>query len=307
MVIGGTLWRLPFAIDVNFPLFRNTQAFRNGGQNPGQNPATIAAVDELAIGLTRGGPGAHEQFGMVPWQFYGDTNSLQSWAYAFGGEFYDPARDKVVADQPKTVEALEWMVGWARRLGGYDSVNAELQAMGNWDRAFATGRIAIAPRTSQGIPALQQLNPAVDLQGGLFPGAPGVQPGAATWLSGRGIGMVGGVKDPESAWAFIKWAGVTKEGTLAAAQRIGATPGLKASPGLAAQAKDPLMAPFVEALRMAKHNPPGAIMPISVWGDGRGLLVREALQQKRPAREALQEITRAAQVELDAERARQKR
>jgi hypothetical protein len=90
-------------------------------------------------------------------------------------------------------------------------------------------------------------------------------------------------------------------------ERHGATPGLKASPALAALAEDPLMAPFVEALRVAKHNPPGAIMPINVWGGGRDLLVREALQRRRPAREALQEITRAAQVELDAERARQKR
>ncbi|MGH2356351.1 MAG: extracellular solute-binding protein, partial [Chloroflexota bacterium] len=306
MVVDGTLWRLPFSIDVNFPLFRNRQAFRNGGQNPGQTPETIAKVDELAIALTRGGPGAHEQFGVVPWQFYGDANSLQSWAYAFGGEFFDPAKDKVVANQPKTVQALEWMVGWAKRLGGYDAVNEELKAMGNWSNAFATGRIAMAPRTSQGIPSLQEINPAVELDGGLFPGAPGVKPGEATWLSGRGIGMITGTANPEAAWAFIKWAGATKEGTLAAVNRIGATPGLKASPGLAVLEEDPLMKPFVEALRVARHNPPGAIMPINVWAGERGTWIKEALQQKRPAQQALDEVTRTAQVDLDAERARQR-
>ncbi|HEV2126130.1 MAG TPA: hypothetical protein VGW38_25525, partial [Chloroflexota bacterium] len=71
--------------------------------------------------------------------------------------------------------------------------------------------------------------------------------------------------------------------------------------------KDPESKPFVDALRVAKHNPPGALLPINVWGNGRGDLVKEALQQKIPARQALDEVTRTAQLELEAERARQKR
>lgn len=307
MVVGGKLWRLPFNIDVNFPLFVNQQTIREAGLKPDQIPATIDALDQLGTRLTRGGAGAHEQFGFVPWQFYGDTNSLQSWSYAFGGEFYDAAKDKVIANHPKTVQALEWMVGWARRLGGYDAANAEVQALGGWQGGFVNGRIAIAALTSGAVPALRRINAAVEAAGGLFPGGPGVKPGEATWLSGRGIGMVKGARDPESAWAVVKWVGATKEGTLAAVQRFEATPGLKASPGLAVLEKSPELKPYVDALRVAKYNPPGALMPINVWEGGRGGLVRESLQQKRPAREVLDEVTRTAQLELDAERARQKR
>jgi ABC-type glycerol-3-phosphate transport system substrate-binding protein len=165
-------------------------------------------------------------------------------------------------------------------------------------------------QTSSSLLATKRTNPALDVVGGLFPAGPaasGVKPGEATWLSGRGVGVVAGTKDPESAWALVKWLGASKDGTLAAVNRIQATPGLKASPGLAVLEKDAPTKPFVDALRAAKHNPPGALLPISVWAGNRGTLVREALQQKQPAQQVLDEITRTAQVDLDAERARQKR
>jgi ABC-type glycerol-3-phosphate transport system substrate-binding protein len=199
------------------------------------------------------------------------------------------------------------MVGWARRLGGYDAVEADLRNLGSWTQAFANGKLAMAAQTSDGLRASRQLNAGFDVAGGLFPAGQGVRPGEATWLSGRGVGVVTGAKQPEAAWAFVKWVGASKEGTLAAVTRITATPGLKASPGLAVLEKDAQTKPFVEALRMAKNTPPGAIMPINVWAGDRATWVREALQQKRPAQQALDEVTRTAQVELDAERARQKR
>jgi multiple sugar transport system substrate-binding protein len=304
MVVGGKLWRLPFNIDVNFPWFVNKKLFRAAGLNPDRGPATIQEVDELANKLTRGGPGAHEQLGLVPWQLYGPGNSSQSWAYAFGGEFYDVEKDRIIANHPKTVEAFEWMAGWARRLGGYDEVEAELQAMGGWGPAFGTGRLAMATQTSDGLGGSLRTYPDLEVTGSLFPGGPGVKPGEATWLSGRGVGIVAGTKDPEAAWAFVKWAGATDEGTLAAVSRIKATPGLKASPGLAVLEKDPLFKPFVDALRAARHNPPGALIPVGLWGGNRGSWFVELLQGRRPVRETLDEATRLTQQELDAERAR---
>jgi len=307
MVVGGRLWRLPFQIDVNFPWFHNRQTFEAAGLNADQIPRTIDEVDALAIKLTRGAAGAHDQLGFVPWQLYGETNSLQTWAYAFGGELYDSAADKVIANHPQTVAALEWMIDWARRLGGYDAVQGELQAMGGWSTGFALGKIAMAVQTSQAIPSLRSTNAAVQLTGGLFPAGKGIRPGEATWLSGRGIGMVAGAKDPEAAWTFIKWAGATKEGTLAAVNRLAATPGLKASPGLAVLEQDAQLKPFVDSLRVAKHTPPGALIPIDLWAGDRGGWIKEALQQKRSAQQALDDVARSAQVDLDAERARQKR
>jgi multiple sugar transport system substrate-binding protein len=307
MEIRGKLWRLPFNIDVNFPWFVNKPLFRAAGLNAERTPAAIQEVDELANKLTRGSPGAYEQLGFVPWQLYGPGNSSQSWAYAFGGEFYDVAKDRVIANHPRTVEAFEWMAGWARRLGGYDAVEGQLQALGGPEVAFGLGKIAMAAQTSSSLEDKLRTYPGLEVTGGLFPAGPGVKPGQATWLSGRGVGIVTGTKNPDAAWAFVKWAGGSDEGTLAAVNRMGATPGLKASPGLAVLEKNPLFKPFVDSLRAAQHNPPGALIPVSLWGGSRGPWLVELLQGKRPVRETMDEVTRLTQQELDAERAREPR
>ncbi|MER3404843.1 MAG: hypothetical protein C4289_06490, partial [Chloroflexota bacterium] len=82
------------------------------------------------------------------------------------------------------------------------------------------GRIAMGVWTSQGLPAARQQHPQAEFGAGLLPGGPGVKPGEASWLSGRGIGMVAGIKAPEPAWAFIKWVSATPEGTLALVNHI---------------------------------------------------------------------------------------
>jgi multiple sugar transport system substrate-binding protein len=307
MVIQGTMWRLPFQMDVNHVWFWHKNALRAAGFNPEQPPTAISAVDEMALKLTRGATGAHEQFGLVPWLASQETAAMQTWGFAFGGEFYDATKDRVTADHPKIVEALEWMVGWARRLGGYDVVMQQMLDLGGPDRAFANGKMVLNGLNSTALNAARTINPGLDVGSALFPGATGLKPGEATWLSGRGVGMSAGAKDPESAWAFAKWVGATKEGTLSAVNRIAATPGLKASPGLAILEKDPQYKPFVDAVRVAKKNPISALISTQIWGSGRNVMLQEALQQKRTPREALAEIARTAQVEHEAVRAKQKR
>jgi multiple sugar transport system substrate-binding protein len=259
----------------------------------------------MAIALTRSPGEAGGQMGIVPWREYNEANSLQTWAYAFGGTFHNAAANKITANDPKIVQALEWMVGWARRFGGYDPIQQVMAADPKGHVGLlASGKLAFSALTSDGWPTAQQVNPQVDLAGGPWPGNTGVKPGEATWLSGRGIGILQGAKDVDSAWSFVRWAAATNDGTEACVRRFSAVPGLKSSPGLKLLEQMPQLAPYVPALRAAKHTPPGAILPIDVWGNGRAQLIVEALQQKRAARDALDEVTRASQVELDAELAR---
>jgi multiple sugar transport system substrate-binding protein len=308
MEIQGQLWRLPLQIDVNFPLFWNKAMLRAGGFAVDKPPATIDELDRLAIALTRspGEPGG--QLGIVPWRQYEATNSLQTWAYAFGGAFHDASATRITANNPKVVQALEWMVGWAKRLGGYEPIQQQMAADPKGHVGLlASGKLAFSGLTSDGWPTAQQVNPQVELGGGPWPGSGAVKPGEATWLSGRGIGIVQGAKDADAAWSFVRWVAATNDGTEAGVRRVNFVPGLKSSPGLKLLEQSPQMAPYVPALRAAKHTPPGAVLPIDTWGNGRGQILTDVLQQKRSPRDALDEITRAAQVDLDAELARGKK
>ncbi len=262
----------------------------------------------MAIALTRTPGETGGQMGIVPWRQYDAVNSLQTWAYAFGGKFHDASAAKITANDPKVVQALEWMVGWARRLGGFDGVQQLMAAEPRGHVGLlASGKLAFSALTSDGWPIAQQVNAQVELAGGPWPGSGVVKPGEATWLSGRGIGIVQGAKNVDDAWSFVRWAAATNDGTEACVRRFNAVPGLKSSPGLRLLEQAPQLAPYVPALRAAKHTPPGAILPIDTWGSGRGLMITEVLQQKRSAKEALDEITRTAQVDLDAELARRKK
>lgn len=308
MELQGQLWRLPLQIDVNFPLFWNKSMLRAGGFPVDKAPATIDELDRMAVALTRapGEPGG--QMGIVPWRQYAETNSLQTWAYAFGGSFHDASATRITANDPKIVQALEWMVGWAKRLSGYEPIQQVMAADPKGHVGLlASGKLAFSGLTSDGWPTAQQVNPQVELAGGPWPGSGAVKPGEATWLSGRGIGVIQGAKDLDAAWSLVRWMAATNEGTEACVRRVNAVPGLKASPGLKVLEQTPQMAPYVSALRAAKHTPPGAILPIDVWGNGRAQMLIEVLQQKRSAKEALDEITRAAQVDLNAELARGKK
>jgi multiple sugar transport system substrate-binding protein len=308
MELQGQLWRLPLQIDVNFPIFWNKATLRAGGFPVDKAPATIDELDRMAIALTRSPGEPNGQMGIVPWRQYNETNSLQTWAYAFGGQFHDAGATKVTANDPKIVQALEWMVGWAKRLGSYDEVQQVMAADPKGHVGLlASGKLAFTALTSDGVPTAQQVNSQVELSGGPWPGSGAVKPGEATWLSGRGIGVIQGAKDVDAAWNFVRWVGGSNDGTEACVRRFNAVPGLKSSPGLKLLEQSTLMAPYVPALRAAKHTPPGGVLPIDVWGNGRGALIAQVLQQKRSPKEVLDEITRTAQVDLDAELARSKK
>jgi multiple sugar transport system substrate-binding protein len=308
MIVRNDLWRLPFQIDVNFPLFWNARLLRDAGVTATTAPTTIDDLDKLAIQLTRGQPGDLTQFGMIPWRMNLPNNALQTFAYAFGGDFHSADATKVTVNDPKVVQALEWMVGWARRMGGYDVVDKAVTSDPNgFIGLFAGNKLAFSTLGSGEIGRARTLYPQLDLGSGLWPGVGTVKPGAATWLSGRGVGIVQGAKDPDAAWAWVKWVSSTNEGTAAAVNRMSAVPGLKSSPGLKVLEQNPDFAASIASLRTAKHTPPGGTLPIDIWGNKRDQTLVEALQQKRSARDALDECTRTAQTELDQELARQKK
>jgi multiple sugar transport system substrate-binding protein len=300
MVLGGKFWRLPFQIDINFPWFWNKATLRQAGLDDSAPPATIDELDQMAQKLTSIQGTSYNQLGMVPWDLYGDTNSLQSWAFAYGGQFQNADYTKVTANDPKIVQALEWMVGWARQLGGYDQVAKFLAGIPKQPQAaIAAGKLAMTGLVSSAAAAIPTINKTAEVAGGLFPGTANAKPGEATWLSGRGIGLVTGAKDVDGAWQFIKWVSATPDGTNALIQRTSFIPGYQGSPGLVAMAKDPILGPFVRSVQVAKGLPPGAVLAIDIWGNKRDQLITQALQQKIPASQALDQVTTGAQAELD--------
>ena len=91
---GGRVYALPWTADPNFALVWNKQMFRDAGLDPERPPRTIGELDDYDRRLTRLRRGADgrvtgiDAVGLVPWGW--QVNSIFTWAYAFGGDFYTP-------------------------------------------------------------------------------------------------------------------------------------------------------------------------------------------------------------------------
>ncbi len=110
---NGHLWGLP-STPASLALHWNKQLFREAGLDPEKPPETIEELDEYAAILTkRDADGDIEQIGFMPaepgwWPW--------AWGPYFGGELWN-GEDKITATHPGNIRAMEWVRGYAERLG----------------------------------------------------------------------------------------------------------------------------------------------------------------------------------------------
>ena len=253
----GRAYGLPVTADPNFLLFRDRRAAE------------------------------HE---LVPWAVYGEANALFTWAGAHGGVLFDPATDRVTADDPGTVAALSWMADEATRLG-LKRVDALLKRDPSDARhPFVRGKLAVAPLGSWELPDLRRSGIEYEV-------AP--LPAGAEWIGGWHLGLPTRGRDPDAAWSFARWVTATPEGALAQGELNGAFSAFRDNPWLAAAERDPDRKLFADVLRRAtRHRPahPAGGLFVELLEEA----AEEAVRGLKPAAEALAMVTGATQRKLDA-------
>jgi multiple sugar transport system substrate-binding protein len=295
MSYGGKVRALPFRANPDFVLHWLKPHFQEAGLPPDKGPQTIAELDRMIPLLHRDRGGELERVGMQPWDLYGTGgNTINAWTRAFGGSFYDPAKDELTFNHPRIQRAVEWYVEWARRLDA-----PRILALANAFNATSpsvpfvvTRKWSIHPLTPSWLNAIKTADPTLAtpemIGAGPFPGeAPG-KPGAVT-IGGWGIAMVAGAKEREAGWEFMRYCGADPEGTTTIA-RMNGLPGWLKSPGLAEVARDPLQKPYVEAVQRAEFAQFGFYVPVSV----NFAPLDEAIAGKRTAKDALDAMHREA-------------
>lgn len=293
MSYGGKVRALPFRANPDFVLHWLRPHFQEAGLDPTKGPQTIADLDRMIPMLHRDRGGELERVGMQPWDFYGTGgNTINAWTRAFGGSFYDEQKDELTFNHPRILRAVEWYVGWARRLDATRVKELETAATASRPNVpfFVSRKWSMHPLTPSALNGIISADPSLatpELIGaGPFPGeAPG-KTGAVT-IGGWGIAMVAGAKERDAGWAFMKYCGASEEGTTTVA-RMNGLPGWLKSPGLAEIANDPLQKPYVEAVQRAEFAQFGFYVPVSVTFAA----LDEAIAGKRTAKDALDQIHR---------------
>jgi ABC-type glycerol-3-phosphate transport system substrate-binding protein len=233
-VFAGRVYALPWGADPNFALAWNKKLFRQAGLNPNDPPRTMAQLDRDIRRLTVIGPeGRIIRMGLIPWE-YGSANSLFTWAYAFGGNFYDPPRGnhligRVTINNPRNIEALRWMAHYAKRYGISHVAAFQSNFIGVAANPFYTGQVAMTLLYIEQDSLIRRYAPTLDYGVSFIPAGPhGHYP--TGWLGGWSLAIPKGSKVTPAAFEFIRWMCASPAGTLAYGKDMAMFPAYRKSP-----------------------------------------------------------------------------
>jgi ABC-type glycerol-3-phosphate transport system substrate-binding protein len=291
------VWHLPFEVDPNFPMFWNKAIFAEAGLDPEVGPATFDDIDAFSQAIFREEDGLVTRIGIIPWDTYGFANSIYTWGWSFGGSFFDPEANEVTPDNDQVVAALEWMVEYAKTVGGPDKVSVAPPNLGV--HSIAAGNLGMAPLVTPNYRDALRYNEDLELGNGLLPiGGAGTDPGQGAWTSGWRLFIPTGAKNEDAAWDFIHWMTATDEGTRSEWTHMGFIPGWTKAPVNEEIKADPVMSAYFDTLLASKFSKE----PIPVGAYYQGQLeekVSQAIYGELEPRAALEEVKQLTMAEWE--------
>ena len=297
-VYDDRVWAMTYCADPNFAFVWNKAMFRDAGLDPDRPPRSIEELDRYADKLTRrNAHGDIIQIGIIPWAQYGSANSIFTWGWAFGGDFYDYKNRRIIADKTQAVQALQWMIGYAKK---YDirKVASLQQGFGTAEQnPLYVGKLAMQCLHISGIEEIKQYAPNLDYGISYIP-APANGEQHSSWVGGWCLALPRGSRHPKEGWEFIRWMCADEEGTNKAAHAQGLFPGFKPSPYFSEIRGKKGYGEFLEVLEECRHQRP--VMPAQAFYMGSlARAVDYALYGKKTPLQALKDSSAETQLELD--------
>ncbi|MBM7840005.1 multiple sugar transport system substrate-binding protein [Alkalihalobacillus xiaoxiensis] len=242
------IYAMPVTTDSRL-LFYNKDRFAEVGLDPEDPPQTIEELEYAIEQLSTIEDGRVEELGMVPWTAQG---WLYTWAWAFGGDFYDLETNQLSIDHPKNIEALEWLVSVADEYDAATVTSFDTAQGSNEMDPFIQGIYSMKVDGPFSISTINQYKP--DLNYGVTPVPTPTGDDFATWSGGTSIIMPRGAKNQEEAWEFLKYVG-SVEGQLTYSD-MNSQMSVIAEVNEELYADDPIMTEFIEILPFSNTKPP---------------------------------------------------
>jgi multiple sugar transport system substrate-binding protein len=194
---NGDLWGLMVTSNSNLLAYSPPVLAEVGYDAP---PTTLAELDEMSQALEKvDSDGNIERVGILP-------AGLRWWGFVFGGSFYDEANNKITANDPKIVAALEWMAGYWSRLGP-EKVAAFTSGYGDYistQNSFFVGKESFTQVGEWFIQFQKKYAPDLEMDMMAAPPPDGGRENCTTF-DGSVFTIPTGVQKPDAAWEFIRW------------------------------------------------------------------------------------------------------
>jgi multiple sugar transport system substrate-binding protein len=292
----GNIYALPLHIDTNFALLWNKDHFGEAGLNPDVPPKTTTQFDDYFKKLTRSdSAGTPQRLAMVPWYVYGNPNTVFTWGWIFGGDFYDYVNDKATAHDPRIVQALEYIADYySGYLAAFNSLNQGINSTGYGSYTIArvaNGRDSMAFTIPSGYFAILENFPNLDIGTGMMFVHPGSDITNPTWIGGFSLGILTGAKQPEAAFELIRYMTSDPEGIALYAETANHMPANIMAPALRKLGADPKWRVFTEiAVSTVRFRP--AIPVLESYQQQLGAILPKVLSKQVTAQGALEELSK---------------
>lgn len=189
-------------------LYYNRAHFREAGLDPDAPPRTIDELDGASARLTRlTSSGDLERAGFLQnlpewWPYF--------WPIMFGGALYDPAADRAVFADARTIAAYEWIGATARRIGPEIArrfANAYGRSFHSPQDPFISGRVSMIVQGPWIANFIRLYAPELDYAAAPAPVEASIyDPERPTGMVEADILVIPrGCPHPEEAYAFVKW------------------------------------------------------------------------------------------------------
>ncbi|REK11942.1 MAG: extracellular solute-binding protein [Planctomycetota bacterium] len=305
------LYALCNGLDIR-ALYYNGDLLAEHGLAP---PQTLAELDAAALAIAPPGE-PHDRYGYLP-----DPRRLWSWGIVFGGRFYDPRTGVATADSEPIVAALDWMASYSRRYGPDQVARFRKgdQALPGAAFPLLEGRYAMIMDGQWRVAEIAAVAAAAAKRGeqvphyGVVPLPPppsGVP--KAGWVNGNFFVVPRGARNPQGAWAFMKfWSGFDgHEGEAARACAGGGW--IPASQAVVDHPtfqdylrRYPLFGTFVELASSPEQVPTPGVPGAQFFQDEVIRAAEDAMYKLVPPRAALENANRRVQARLEAARAKE--
>jgi multiple sugar transport system substrate-binding protein len=302
--VDGEPYGIPFETDVRV-LYWNKQAFEEVGLDPEQPPTTWDELWEYADKLDKKNEdGSWARIGFHPDLGNGGWNL---WSRANGAELVQDG--KPLANDPKLVEAFEWMKQWYDRYGGYDALTEFRSTFGAPPNdPFMSGKVAMIVDINGYSSVLNFYDPRIEVTKAdgtverqrINVGYGDVPYSASygkpvSWSGGFALSIPRGSPNAEAAWEFIKCA----TGPDGAASWSRDTSAMSAN---IEAAQDPALlgdARWQFFLQAMEYSQGTTVVPeYSNWGTEIDQRREAILKGERPVQEALDEAQQVIDSEL---------
>jgi multiple sugar transport system substrate-binding protein len=285
----GNVYALPLYIDTNFAMLWNKVKYAEAGLNPDRALQTVPEFDSASKKLTRfDSNGKPTQMAMAPWTVYGNPNTIFTWGWIFGGDFYNVKTGKATLHDDKIVKALDYLTDYWER---YNDVYTELgKSIPTGYGRFTAGRDIMSFSTPSG--SLTTIEKFPDMQIGIARMFHDPESGIdnPTWIGGFSLGIPTGAKNAEAAFKLIEYMTVDPEGIALWSESSSWMPANIKAPTFRKLGTDPKWRVFTDiAVSTVRYRP--AIPMLEAMQNKMNEVYPKILRRQVLARPAMEEIS----------------